>query len=79
MWAVCAETMPGVGRKSCKLSGSSIAKWGNCDLRAVKRALKKLQENKIIIRVNPNIKGKAAEIMINKDYKQWSINKDIQE
>lgn len=25
----------GVGRKSCKLSGSSIAKWGNCDLRAV--------------------------------------------
>ena len=40
----------GVGRKSCKLSGSSIAKW-----------------------------GKAAEIMINKDYKQWSINKDIQE
>lgn len=43
----------GVGRKSCKLSGSSIAKWGNCDLRAVKRALKKLQENKIIIRVNP--------------------------
>mgnify|MGYP000146299427 CR=1 FL=1 len=69
----------GVGRKSCKLSGSSIAKWGNCDLRAVKRALKKLQENKIIIRVNPNIKGKAAEIMINKDYKQWSINKDIQE
>lgn len=48
----------GVGRKSCKLSGSSIAKWGNCDLRAVKRALKKLQENKIIIRVNPNIKGK---------------------
>lgn len=69
----------GVGRKSCKLSGSSIVKWGNCDLRAVKRALKKLQENKIIIRVNPNIKGKAAEIMINKDYKQWSINKDIQE
>lgn len=65
----------GVGRKSCKLSGSSIAKWGNCDLRAVKRALKKLQENKIIIRVNPNIKGKAAEIMINKDYKQWSISK----
>ena len=59
----------GVGRKSCKLSGSSIAKWGNCDLRAVKRALKKLQEKK----------GKAAEIMINKDYKQWSINKDIQE
>ena len=43
------------------------------------RALNKLQENKIIIRVNPNIKGKAAEIMINKDYKQWSINKDIQE
>lgn len=50
----------GVGRKSCKLSGSSIAKWGNCDLRAVKRALKKLQENKIIIRVNPKYKGKGS-------------------
>ena len=69
----------GFHRKSHKLSASFIARWGNCDLRAVKRALKKLQENKIIIRVNPNIKGKAAEIMINKDYKQWSINKDIQE
>ncbi len=24
-------------------------------------------------------KGEIAEIMINKDYKQWSITKDIQE
>lgn len=32
----------GFHRKSHKLSASFIARWGNCDLRAVKRALKKL-------------------------------------
>lgn len=31
----------GFHRKSHKLSASFIARWGNCDLRAVKRALKK--------------------------------------
>lgn len=34
----------GFHRKSHKLSASFIARWGNCDLRAVKRALKKLQQ-----------------------------------
>ena len=67
----------GVGRKSCKLSGSSIAKWGKCDLSSVKRALKKLQDMKVIIRINPEITGKTAELIINEDYKCWAHTTEI--
>lgn len=61
----------GFSRKSHKLSASFIARWGNCDLRAVKRALKKLQENRIIICINSEQRGVTAELMFNKDYEQW--------
>lgn len=62
----------GAGRRSCELSASFIAEWGNCDLRSAKRALKKLQNMKVIIRTNPGENGKTAELMINKDAKKWS-------
>lgn len=51
----------GFRRKSHKLSASFIARWGNCDVRAVKRALKKLQEDKIIICVNSEMRGVTSE------------------
>ena len=47
----------GFHRKSHKLSASFIARWGNCDLRAVKRALKKLQRDRIIICINSEQRG----------------------
>lgn len=62
----------GVSRRSCELSAAFVAKWGNCDLRAVKRALKKLQERKIIVRINSGESGKTAELMVNEDVKEWS-------
>lgn len=61
----------GFRRKSHKLSASFIARWGNCDVRAVKRALKKLQEDKIIICVNSEMRGVTSELMFNKNYEQW--------
>lgn len=61
----------GFHRKSHKLSAAFIAKWGNCDLRAVKRALKKLQERKIIICINSEQRGVTSELMFNKNYEQW--------
>ena len=60
----------GFRRKSHKLSASFIARWGNCDVRAVKRALKKLQEDKIIICVNSEMRGVTSELMFNKNYEQ---------
>lgn len=61
----------GFHKKSHKLSASFIARWGNCDVRAVKRALKKLQKNRIIICVNSEIRGVTSELMFNKNYEQW--------
>ena len=61
----------GFHRKSHKLSASFIARWGNCDLRAVKRALKKLQQDRIIICINSEQRGVTAELMFNKNYEQW--------
>ena len=61
----------GFQRKSHKLSATFIAKWGNCDLRAVKRALKQLQQDRIIIYINSEQRGVTAELMFNKDYEQW--------
>lgn len=61
----------GFHRKSHKLSASFIARWGNCDLRAVKRALKKLQRDRIIICINSEQRGVTAELMFNKNYEQW--------
>lgn len=60
----------GFHRKSHKLSASFIARWGNCDLRAVKRALKKLQQDRIIICINSEQRGVTAELMFNKNYEQ---------
>ncbi len=61
----------GFQRKSHKLSATFIAKWGNCDLRTVKRALKKLKQDRVIIYINSERKGVTAELMFNKDYEQW--------
>lgn len=61
----------GFCRKTHKLSASFIASWGECDLRSVKRALKKLQESKIIICVNSEKKGVTSELMFNKNFEQW--------
>ena len=61
----------GFHRKSHKLSASFIAKWINCDSRSVKRALKTLQEKKIIICINSDQRGVTSELMFNKDYEQW--------
>lgn len=61
----------GFHRKSHKLSASFIAKWGECDLSSVKRALKRLQERKIVVCVNPEKKGVTAELAFNKNYEQW--------
>lgn len=61
----------GFQRKSHKLSATFIAKWGNCDLRAVKRALKKLQQDRIIIYINSDQRGVTDELMFNKDHEQW--------
>lgn len=61
----------GFQRKSHKLSATFIAKWGNCDLRTVKRALKKLQQDRVIIYINSGQRGVTAELMFNKDYEQW--------
>ena len=61
----------GFQRKSHKLSATFIAKWGNCDLRTVKRALKKLQQDRVIIYINSEQRGVTAELMFNKDYEQW--------
>lgn len=61
----------GFHRKSHKLSASFIARWGNCDLRAVKRALKKLQQDRIIICINSEQRGVTAELVFNKNYEQW--------
>lgn len=64
----------GFHRKSHKLSAAFIAKWGNCDVRAVKRALKKLQENRIVICINPEKKGITSELMFNKNCDQWNTS-----
>lgn len=61
----------GFQRKSHKLSATFIAKWGNCDPRTVKRALKKLQQDRVIIYINSEQRGVTAELMFNKDYEQW--------
>ena len=61
----------GFQRKSHNLSATFIAKWGNCDLRTVKRALKKLQQDRVIIYINSEQRGVTAELMFNKDYEQW--------
>ena len=61
----------GFHRKSHKLSASFIARWGNCDSRAVKRALKKLQQDRIVICINSEQRGVTAELMFNKNYEQW--------
>lgn len=61
----------GFQRKSHKLSATFIAKWGNCDIRTVKRALKKLQQDRVIIYINSEQRGVTAELMFNKDYEQW--------
>lgn len=61
----------GFRRKSHKLSASFIARWGNCDSRAVKRALKKLQQDRIVICINSEQRGVTAELMFNKNYEQW--------
>lgn len=61
----------GFHRKTHKLSASFIAKWINCDSRSVKRALKTLQEKKIIICINSDQRGVTSELMFNKDYEQW--------
>lgn len=50
----------GFQRKSHKLSATFIAKWGNCDLRTVKRALKKLQQDRVIIYINSEQRGVEA-------------------
>lgn len=63
----------GFHRKSHKLSASFIAGWGNCDVRAVKRALKKLQEDRIVICVNSEMRGVTSELMFNKNYEQWVL------
>lgn len=47
----------GFRRKSHKLSASFISRYGNCELSSVKRALKRLQEKKIVVCVNPEKKG----------------------
>lgn len=61
----------GFRRKSHKLSAAFISKWGNCDVRTVKRALKKLQQDRIIICINSEQRGVTAELMFNKNYEQW--------
>lgn len=64
----------GFRRKSHKLSASFISRYGNCELSSVKRALKRLQEKKIVVCVNPEKKGVTAELMFNKNYEQWSTS-----
>ena len=75
IWCVLRYTF-GFNRKSHRLSASFIAQWSNCDLRSVKRALRKLQENKIIICMNSEKKGVTAELMFNKNVRQWLITSD---
>lgn len=70
LWCIFRYTF-GFHRKSHSLSASFIARWGNCDISSVKRALKKLQEEGIIVCVNPQKKGVTAELMFNKDYETW--------
>lgn len=64
----------GFRRKSHKLSASFISRYGNCELSSVKRALKRLQEKKIVVCVNPEKKGVTAELMFNKNYEQWATS-----
>ena len=75
IWCVLRYTF-GFNSKSHRLSASFIAQWSNCDLRSVKRALRKLQENKIIICMNSEKKGVTAELMFNKNVRQWLITSD---
>lgn len=75
IWCVLRYTF-GFNRKSHRLSASFIAQWSNCDLRSVKRALRKLQENKIIICMNSEKKGVTAELMFNKNVRQWLITSE---
>lgn len=63
----------GFRRKSHKLSASFIAKWGNCDVSSVKRALKHLRAMKIVICINDEKRGVTAELKLNKDYEQWKL------
>lgn len=76
LWCIFRYTF-GFQRKSHKLSASFIAKWGNCDISSVKRALKELQKNRIILCINSDKKGVTAELMFNKDHETWKYTGGI--
>lgn len=67
---VVARYTYGFKRKSHKISASFLAKAIGSNSRWIKKSLKSLIENKVIIVVNSKI-GVTSELMINKDYEEW--------
>ena len=66
----------GFNRKSHTLSASFIARWGNCSIRTVKRALMRLEELKVIEILNSGCRGVTSEIALNKDFDTWDMSGD---
>ena len=64
----------GFNRKSHKLSASFIAGFANCSVDAVKKAIKHLKSENVILCINPYEKGVCCEWMFNKDYESWNVN-----
>lgn len=67
---VVARYTYGFKRKSHKLSASFMAKAIGSNSRWVKKSLKSLVENKVIIVVSSKV-GITNELMINKNYEEW--------
>lgn len=76
---VVARYTYGFKRKSHRLSTSFLAKAIGSSGRWVKKSLKALIENKVIIVVNSKT-GVTSELMINKNYEEWNcVTSDLQD
>ena len=61
----------GFQRKNHKFSASFLSKWANCDIRTIKRALKRLIAFNVLIVVNKDHKGVTSVLELNKDFDSW--------
>lgn len=73
LWCIFRYTY-GFNRKSHKLSATFIAKYGNCSIEAVKKAIKRLKNENIVLCVNSEKRGVCSELMFNKNFDEWKSN-----
>lgn len=70
LWCLFRYTY-GFQRKNHGLSACFISKWGNCSIRAVRKALKHLKDLNMITVMNEKQKGVVSVLELNKDYDSW--------